>query len=113
MRAQEWKHARARVGGRSQRPVRLQNLLQARNQSAFDARWEKIPHADHHESADTLNIVNPGNGSLGNDIGRLAYLCDAHPRCVTFNSNGWLKSNATVDHSGPTCSSDLYVRLDA
>ena len=30
---------------------------------------------------------------------------------VPFNSNGWLKSNSTVDRSGATYSSDLYVRL--
>ena len=91
--------------------TRLQELIQTLNKTAFDARWRKIPHADHRGSADTLNYVQHGNGSLGNDIGRLAYLCESHPRCVAFNSNGWLKSNSTVDRSGATCSSDFYVRL--
>ena len=94
---------------------------QQRNGAAFAARWRRVPHADRPQAADTLNVLGPlkpassssssgFNGNFTADVGRLAYLCDAHPRCVAFNSDGWLKSNGTVSHSGPSVPCDLYVR---
>eukprot|EP01047_Picozoa_sp_COSAG01_P121025 COSAG01_NODE_49791_length_369_cov_0.614815_1_plen_40_part_10 len=35
-------------------------------------------------------------GEQVSDVGRMAVLCELHPACVGFNSNGWLKSNATI-----------------
>ena len=43
-----------------------------------------------------------------NDVGRMAVLCELHPACVAFNSNGWLKSNATITRENSTV--DFYIR---
>ena len=87
-------------------------LLQAEYSSA-DGRlardWIKIPHADHGSRNATLNLEHNFTGG----VGRLAWLCSVHPRCIAFNSDGWLKSNATVTRSGPGVPADLYVRRSA
>ena len=54
--------------------------------------YAKRPSADNPH----LNItLNSGQNFTG-DLDRLATLCNMHPRCVAFNSNGWLKSDAAV-----------------
>jgi hypothetical protein len=72
----------------------------------LDKDWIKTAHADHGASKDTINLGKNFTGG----VGRLAFLCSVHPQCVAFNSNGWLKSNATITRSGPTVPSDFYVR---
>jgi hypothetical protein len=66
-------------------------------------RFTRVPHSDHPAASDTLNLGNNFTAS----VGRLAALCLAHPRCVAFNSDGWLKSSAVV--TNPSAPADLYV----
>jgi hypothetical protein len=45
------------------------------------------------------------------DPAAMASLCLADPACQAFNSNGWLKSSATINRQLPPGTADLFVRL--
>ena len=54
------------------------------------ATYDKLTSSDIPLQICTLNF----GAEIQSDLGRMAVLCDLHPRCVAFNSNGWLKSTA-------------------
>jgi hypothetical protein len=69
----------------------LLNEFNGANGSAL-LGYTKHPGVDNSRAQITLNL---GQNFTG-DLDRLATLCNIHPRCVAFNSNGWLKSDATI-----------------
>lgn len=70
-------------------------------------RYQRLVGRDIPQLNYTLNV----GAELVADLGRMAVLCELHPRCVAFNSNGWLKSTADRTKTRVQPKADLYVRV--